>query len=287
MAKRLAQYDVFDLPLKDIYNDSDFNCRGQFTLESVADLAASIGDKGLDFPVVVQPASDANLTGYAYRLLAGHRRFRAVEFFLKWTTIPAMIRSGLSDYQARLLNLTENLERKDLNMLQEARAIQRIYPAGVSLRQGSQELKRPTKWIAARLRLLTLPEAIQEMAAAGLVTAATIERMGPETTPEEQLLIAEAASKARTLGATNPQMLEKYNQRFKFRRSKEAISRMVLTMFDAGVSGLATRALAWVMREISDTDLLRDIKAEQIKNQTSKKHVSLYGEQDAETTTNT
>ena len=38
MAKRLAQYDVFDLPLKDIYNDSDFNCRGQFTLESVADL---------------------------------------------------------------------------------------------------------------------------------------------------------------------------------------------------------------------------------------------------------
>ena len=125
------------------------------------------------------------------------------------------------------------------------------------------------------------------MAAAGLVTAATIERMGPETTPEEQLLIAEAASKARTLGATNPQMLEKYNQRFKFRRSKEAISRMVLTMFDAGVSGLATRALAWVMREISDTDLLRDIKAEQIKNQTSKKHVSLYGEQDAETTTNT
>ena len=90
-AKRLPQYDVFALPLKQHLLRCDFNCRGQFMLESVSELADSIrqkGDgaelKGLDFPVVVQPAAEAEgglPEGYEYRLLAGHRRFRAVEFF--------------------------------------------------------------------------------------------------------------------------------------------------------------------------------------------------------------
>ena len=54
--------------------------------------------------------------------------------------------------RARLLNLTENLERKDLNMLAGGIALQRLYPDQASgSRQGSQaELKRPTKWVAAR-----------------------------------------------------------------------------------------------------------------------------------------
>lgn len=121
-AKRLPQYDVFALPLSSIYYDADFNCRGQFMLESVSELADSIrqkGDgaelKGLDFPVVVQPVAEVEgglPEGYEYRLLAGHRRFRAVEFYLKWTRVPAMVRRGLSDYQARLLNFTENLDAK-------------------------------------------------------------------------------------------------------------------------------------------------------------------------------
>ena len=42
MAERLQEYDVFALPLSSIYYDADFNCRGQFTLESVSELAESI-----------------------------------------------------------------------------------------------------------------------------------------------------------------------------------------------------------------------------------------------------
>ena len=84
-----------------------------------------------------------------------------------------------TDYQARLLNFTENLERKDLNMLQEAIA-KRLYPDGVSLRQANKELHRPTKWIAARFRLLDLPVEIQEMAANGLLSQVSIERLCKE-----------------------------------------------------------------------------------------------------------
>ena len=83
--------------------------------------------------------------------------------------MPAMIRAGLSDHEARMLNFVENLERKDLNILEEARALARLYPEGVSLRVAAKELKRPTRWVHDRQRLLTLPEEVQQLAAAGLL----------------------------------------------------------------------------------------------------------------------
>jgi len=283
--KRLTQYDVFALPLKTIYCDSDFNCRGQFTVESVFDLAESIKTKGLDFPIVVQPAAEADQglpPGYDYRLLAGHRRYRAVEFFLQWETIPAMLRTGLTDYQARLLNFTENLERKDLNMLQEAVALQRLYPDGVSLRQAHKDLNRPTKWVAARLRLLDLAPEIQEQAAAGLLSAVMIERLYKET-PEEQILIAKVVADAKAKGVSRkmPALPEAYKRRFKYRRTKEEISDMIVKMFDAGVNGLATRALAWSMGEVSDEDFEKDIRCE---NQREPDYDSLSGGKDEDTT---
>ena len=125
--ERLSQYDAFALPLSRIYYDADFNCRARFTLQSVSDLAESIrlrgGGielKGLDCPVVVQPIADMagrKPAGVDYRLIAGHRRFKAIEVFLKWSSIPAMIRAGLSDHEARMLNFVENLERKTSTFL--------------------------------------------------------------------------------------------------------------------------------------------------------------------------
>jgi ParB/RepB/Spo0J family partition protein len=276
VAERLQEYDVFALPLSRIYYDADFNCRGQFTLESVSELAESIRQKGggvelrgLDFPVVVQPTVEVVGTvpsGFDYRLIAGHRRFRAVEFFLKWANIPAMVRHELTDYQARLLNFTENLERKDLNMLQEAIALKRLYPDGVSLRQANKELHRPTKWIAARFRLLDLPVEIQEMAANGLLSQVSIERLYKEA-PEEQLFLAEKTAEARRRGSSGklPGLDETYKRRFRFRRTKEQINAMILRMFEAGVNGLATRALAWAMAEIDDAALIKDIEEENQK----------------------
>ena len=135
--ERLTQYDTYPVPLASIYYDTTFNCRGNFTLQSVEELAASIrlrgGGvelKGLDYPIVVQPIEDmvgARPAGFAYRLIAGHRRFKAMEGFLRWSQAPAMIRAGLSDHEARMLNFVENLERKDLNPLEEARALARLY----------------------------------------------------------------------------------------------------------------------------------------------------------------
>jgi ParB/RepB/Spo0J family partition protein len=273
VAKRLAKYDVLALPLKHIYYDADFNCRGQFVLESVSELADSIRCKGegvelqgLDFPVVVQPAADVEgglPEGFDYRLLAGHRRYRAVEFYLKWKKIPAMVRKGLSDYDARLINLTENLEREDLNMWQEAVAIQRLYPDGVTLRRAHDELHRPTKWIAARLRLLKLRPEVQQQAAAGLLSAAFIEQLGKDASEEDQLFLSNQVAKARNKSGQLPGLPSTYKRKFKDRRSKEQIGKMIAKLFNAGISGLPCRVLAWAAGGVSDEEIDKDISSAQ------------------------
>jgi len=257
--KRLAQYDTFELPVADIYYDNAFNCRGSFTPQSVSDLAESIKEIGLQFPVVVQPYDK----GYKYRLLAGHRRFRAVTIFLKWSTIPAAIRSDLNEHQAALLNLTENLERKNLNMLEEARALRNLYPEGVSLRQAAKEVKRPTRWIHTRLRLLELPEEVQQWAAAGVLAAVNIETIhNLETDAERIQATKEIVRYRKTHGATQPLsvMHPKFRRKYNYRKSKAQIAQMIAHLYAVECDGLATRVLAWVTGGVENEEIEKDIQ---------------------------
>jgi len=232
--ERLEQYDTFAIPATDIQYDSSFNCRGAFTPQSVVDLAESIKENGLQFPIVVQP------WGGSYRLLAGHRRFKAVTIFLKWETVPATIRHNLTEHQARILNLTENLERKDLNMLEEAQAIQHLYPDGVSLRTAAKELKRSTHWIHVRLRLLELPEAIQKKAAAGLLSAMNIEALC-KLPKGDRVKAAEEIVKAKRVRGKTSRLPAKLRRRIRPRKSKAQISQMVALLMDAEIEGLPLR----------------------------------------------
>lgn len=252
--KRLAQYDVFEIPVAEIFFDGDFNCRGSFTAQSVHDLAQSIEHNGLQFPVVVQPYAK---NGFKYRLLAGHRRFRAVTVFLQWKTIPATVRSDLSEYESRILNLTENLERKDLNILEETRAIERLYPGGASLRKISAELKRPTRWVHIRLRLLKLPEEVQKWAALGLLSAVNIEAILAIDTEEKQVRAAnEIVTQKKTFGRTSYQT---HRRCFSRRKSKAQIAELIVRLYNAGADGLATRVLAWAAGHLADEEIDQDI----------------------------
>jgi len=257
--KRLEQYDVYELPVADIFYDAGFNCRGSFTPQSVHDLSESIKENGLQFPVVVQPCDKAGCT---YRLLAGHRRFKAVTLFLKWTSIPATVRSDLTEHQARLLNLTENLERKDLNMLEEAKAIHNLYPAGTSLRKASKELKRPTRWIHARLRLLDLPQEVQKWAAAGVISAVNIEALHTLETTEEQIKAAKDIVRCKTQrGKTGKLDVDpRYRRRFRARKSKQEIADMIAHLYAVNCHGLATRVLAWAAGRVTDQEIEQDIE---------------------------
>jgi ParB/RepB/Spo0J family partition protein len=259
--KPLEQYQAYPVPVAAIYYDAAFNCRGEFTLQSVKELADSIAEAGrLICPVAVQPWTAAE--EFAYRLIVGHRRFKAVTTFLKWTEIPAYICEGLSDHQARMLNLVENLQRKSLNVLEEARAVQNLYPRGVTLRQAAQELKQPTRWVHVRLRLLRMPEAIQQEAAAGLLSQANLETLSGMESPQDQIVAARKIVEARERG--KGKFLPGLDRACKRRagvRSREEINRMVERMLAAGIVGLPPRVAAWCAGCVPDEEILAEIDA--------------------------
>ncbi len=261
--KRLQQYDVFSLPVPQVFYDAEFNCRGAFTLQSVEELAQSIHELGLQFPVVVQPVEEIegfDHEGFRWRLIAGHRRFRAVTTFLKWTEIPATVWSGLTDRQARLFNFTENLERQDLNVLEEARALGRLFPKGASLREAAKELKRHTRWVQARFRLLKLPEEVQIKVAARTLSLVDVEVLSQFETPEEQIKAAAEMARAKRRGRHPSE--GKPGRRFRYRKTKAQINRMIAKLMDYGLDGLTTRALAWATGSISDDEFEEDIRRE-------------------------
>ena len=263
--KPLEQYQAYPLPVTAIHYDAAFNCRGEFTLQSVKELADSIAQAGrLICPVAVQPW--ANEPGFDYRLIVGHRRFRAVTEFLKWTEIPAYVCEGLSDHEARMLNLVENLQRKSLNILEEARAIENIYPKGATVRQAAQELKQPVRWVYVRLRLLRMSEAIQQKAAAGLLSAANLEMLARIESVDEQHLAAHKIVEARQQG--KGKFLPGLNKTYKRRRGvrpREEINRMVERMLAAGIGGLPPRVAAWCAGHVPDEELLQEIEAEHLR----------------------
>ena len=228
--ERLSRYDVYDVPLADIWVDPDFNCRNAFTYQSVKGLADNIGKSGLEIPVILQRREDSQ-AGFAepFRLVAGFRRLAAVSTFLRWTSIPANVREGLTDRAAEILNLTENLEREDLNPLEQAQAIARRFPSGTSLRTIAQEMNRDTRWVHQRLRIMELPEELREKVAARLLTLLDVDAL--VTLPaEERVLAANEIIVARGKNKRKINVNPRYRRKFRYRRGKEEINARIATI---------------------------------------------------------
>lgn len=257
--KRVERFDVFEIPCSEIFYDEEFNCRGQFTIESVKELADSIRDDGLKFPIVVQPVSDAEgiPPGFTYRLVAGHRRYRAAVAHLKWAAIPSQIATGLSVAEAAKLNLLENLERHDLNHLEEARAIQKQFPYATD-RECAAEVHRSTRWVTQRRILVRQPEEVQQMVASGRLTLNAVqEQIHPLKTISAKITHARRICKDDFITETRREyrMLTRP-------RSRKEINTKIAYMLEIGVHDVApivTRFAAWCARGINDEELERDL----------------------------
>lgn len=268
--EELPKYRAYSVPCTEIYYDPSFNCRGQFTMESIKHLAQDILSRNLEIPVSVQPASDVEgglPVGFGYRLLAGHRRFKAVTAFLKWETIPAYIRSGLTERDAHVLNYAENLQRKDLNPLEEALGLSRLFPDGVSLRDAAAVVGRDTVWVHKRMKVLKLPEEVQEMVAARRVHLYDLEIILSKPTREAQIKAAEAlAASKRGRGNRGNKTAELDGEvlarSFRRRRTKAEISDLITKLMNAGVVWIASRVAAWCAGYVSDDEISADIRQE-------------------------
>lgn len=261
-------YEIQNIPIAKIYNDTEFNCRGHITPLDVKDLADDIRDNGLQFPIAVQPRFDVpGLDGaYDFRIIAGHRRFMAHKI-LKLETIPAMVRSGLTEIQARLMNLSENLKRKELNIKQEAEAVRHLRLLDMTQETIAEKLGQSRAWVQIRLHLLHLPEQIQEEAAAGMLNQTHIRQlhaMKDETRQFEAVRKIKVAkskgSKAVSVGKKPQEDPDKAK-----RQSQKEVQDMMTIFASQGFYGLHLRCLAWVNGSITTRDLFKDIKVEAIK----------------------
>ncbi len=178
---------TFFVPIEQIIDNlPGFNCRGKINPSTCVELANEIQQKGLLFPPIVRPYTDERFPGKEYALVAGFRRFIAHKI-LKVKNIEVEIRTDLDERQARILNLTENLEREDLNMMQEARAFQVLKDVvGLSSKQIAKELNKSVAWVDIRLMALKLEPEIQDKVERGLITQAHIKDIATLSTPEER-----------------------------------------------------------------------------------------------------
>jgi len=121
------------------------------------ELAASIKSVGVVQPIVVRPVA-----GGRYHVIAGERRWQA-SLLIGLTTIPAIVRQ-VSNEQAMEMTIIENLQREDLNPMEQARAYERLgREFGLTQEQMAQRTGKERSSVANFLRLLKLPAVVQAM----------------------------------------------------------------------------------------------------------------------------
>ncbi|MDO5726521.1 MAG: ParB/RepB/Spo0J family partition protein [Bowdeniella nasicola] len=158
---------VAELPVDAIAPNSK-QPRTIFDDEELEELAASIAEVGLLQPIVVRPATDADMP--EYELVMGERRWRASQLAQK-ETIPAIIRHT-DDNDLLRDALLENLHRVDLNPLEEASAYRQLLEDfGCTQDELARRIARSRPQISNTLRLLKLPPLVQRRVAAGVLSA--------------------------------------------------------------------------------------------------------------------
>ncbi|MFA5758462.1 MAG: ParB/RepB/Spo0J family partition protein [Clostridia bacterium] len=260
----MTDYQVLEIPIDKIFSDDDFNCRGKIVYLDVADLAKDIERNGLQFPITVQPSANLDLQpGYDFRIIAGHRRFAAFRV-LKRESIPAMVRHNLSELQARLLNLSENLKRQELDILQEANAVKKLRDLGLTQETIGTELGMSRSWVQVRFALLDLPAVIQAEAAAGMLNQAQIRQLCSFGSEEEQYEAVRKIKESKLRGERGLDVGKKPSEKpfVKKRQSKAAVQDMIIHIGKNLGYSLTTRALAWANGELSSAELYFDIKSE-------------------------
>ena len=162
--------------------------RKAFDEEKLEDLAASIKEHGLIQPVVLRSV------GTGYEIVAGERRWRAARK-AGVKEIPCIVRE-LSDEENMLLAIIENMQREDLNPIEEAEGInQMIDTYGLTQDDVSRSVGKSRPYITNCLRLLKLPEEIQRFVADGQLSAGHARAIVSAGSKEKQIALAQRAVK--------------------------------------------------------------------------------------------
>ena len=150
----------------DLIKPSTLQPREDFAAQALEELTHSIKQKGMIQPLVVRRKGDY------YELIAGERRFRAAHA-LQLSEVPVIIKEDVGDQEALEISLIENIQRQDLNPIEEARAYQYLmHKFQISQEQLGELLGKARVSVANAMRLLNLPAEIQEEIKKGRISFA-------------------------------------------------------------------------------------------------------------------
>ena len=139
--------------------------RREFSDDSIKELAETLDKDGLLQPIVVREDGEDH-----YEIIAGERRYRAAKS-LNWETIPAIV-NNVNDDQAASLALIENLQREDLNPIDEAKAYTNLMKLNDLTQTAlAKDMGKSQSYVANKLRLLKLDDEVQKALIEGKITA--------------------------------------------------------------------------------------------------------------------
>jgi ParB family transcriptional regulator, chromosome partitioning protein len=151
-----------NLPL-DLLQRGKYQPRTDMRPETLSELADSIKSQGLVQPILVRPLARSSAEGsQRYEIIAGERRWRAAQM-AGLTEIPAMIRD-VADEAAVAMALIENIQRENLNPLEEARALQRLVDEfGLTHQSAAEAVGRSRAAVSNLLRLMDLADEVKDL----------------------------------------------------------------------------------------------------------------------------
>lgn len=184
--------------------------RKTFDEDKLQELAASIEEHGLIQPVVLRKVKRG------YEIVAGERRWRAARI-IGIREIPCIVKE-LSDEENMLLAIIENMQREDLNPIEEAEGIsQMIDTYGLTQEQVSKSVGKSRPYIANSLRLLTLAAPVRRYVSEGELSAGHARALAVIKDEDKQISLAEAAVKQ----GLSVRQIEKLAQETKTGRTKK------------------------------------------------------------------
>ncbi len=174
---------VTEIPLEEI-STNPFQPRKRFDDEKIAELAASIREYGVLQPIIVRKHKKG------FQLVAGERRYRAA-MIAHLQAIPAVIRD-IDDSRLMEIALIENLQREDLNPVEEATAYgQLMKNLSITQEQLADRLGKSRSQIANYVRLLNLDDAVIEFLSEGMITVGHAKVLLGVSDPKMQIQTAE------------------------------------------------------------------------------------------------
>ena len=195
--------------------------RKQFDEEALAQLADSIAQHGVLQPLLVRPLADGT-----YQLVAGERRWRASRQ-AGLTEVPVTVRE-MTDKEAAQLALIENLQREDLNPMEEANGYRTLMDTyELTQEETAQVVNKSRPAVANALRLLKLPLAVKDLVESGKLSAGHARAVLAFETEEEQTAAAETALEK----GVSVRELEKMAKAAKRDKEKAAAGEKAVTAF--------------------------------------------------------